>query len=129
MTELALNPSIPSHSSSRNSSSSIPSRLSSTIRRTKRPRKISRALLEGQDLSTDSTTASGNQGPQHNNSGGSASNGEPLPDDWFAIKDIIDERVERRRRYYLVDWANHPETGESYAPSWVRYSAASPSTP
>ncbi|CAK7209251.1 hypothetical protein SEUCBS140593_000434 [Sporothrix eucalyptigena] len=40
-------------------------------------------------------------------------------DEWFAIRDIVDEKIERRVRYYLVDWANHPVTGEVYPKSWI----------
>lgn len=40
-------------------------------------------------------------------------------DSWYAIKDIVDERTRNRRLFYLVDWADHPETGESYSPTWI----------
>ncbi|KAI8959080.1 hypothetical protein F5Y11DRAFT_15842 [Daldinia sp. FL1419] len=38
--------------------------------------------------------------------------------DWFAIRDIIDEKLERGRTYYLVDWEGADEDGKPHAPSW-----------
>ncbi|CAK7268336.1 hypothetical protein SEPCBS57363_003042 [Sporothrix epigloea] len=40
--------------------------------------------------------------------------------EWFAIRDIVDEKVERGVRQYLVDWEDHPVTGEVYPKSWVQ---------
>ena len=42
-------------------------------------------------------------------------------DEWFAIRDIVDEKVERGVRQYFVDWADHPVTGEVYPKSWVSF--------
>ncbi|ROW08823.1 hypothetical protein VMCG_02746 [Cytospora schulzeri] len=42
----------------------------------------------------------------------------PLQDNLFAIKDIIDEKVVNGQRYYQIDWADNPTTGESYSPTW-----------
>ncbi|KAI1798892.1 hypothetical protein F4811DRAFT_151492 [Daldinia bambusicola] len=39
--------------------------------------------------------------------------------DWFEIQDIIDEKLERGRQYYLVDWKGTDETGKPHEPSWV----------
>jgi len=37
----------------------------------------------------------------------------------WQIKDIIDERtLASGEKEYRVDWADHPETGESYSPEW-----------
>lgn len=41
-------------------------------------------------------------------------------DDWYSIKRILDERKVGKHTEYLVDWENHPTTGEQYSPSWVR---------
>lgn len=43
-------------------------------------------------------------------------------DNIFAIKDIIDEKLVNGRRYYKIDWADNPITGESYTSTWVRLS-------
>lgn len=40
------------------------------------------------------------------------------PDNLFAIKDIIDEKLVDGQRYYQIDWANNSTTGESYSPTW-----------
>jgi hypothetical protein len=47
---------------------------------------------------------------------------EPLPapeEDWFSIRDIIDEKRERGRILYLVDWEGTDENGRRYDPTWV----------
>lgn len=38
---------------------------------------------------------------------------------FWAIRGILEEKKIKRRLHYKVDWENHPETGESYAPTWV----------
>lgn len=40
-------------------------------------------------------------------------------DNLFAIKDIIDEKIVDGKRYYQIDWADNPTTGQSYSPTWV----------
>lgn len=40
-------------------------------------------------------------------------------DTWYEIKDIVNEKYEKGRLWYRVDWADHPVTGEPYDPSWV----------
>ncbi|KAI0380745.1 hypothetical protein F5Y04DRAFT_256630 [Hypomontagnella monticulosa] len=37
---------------------------------------------------------------------------------WHEIRDIIDEKVERGKTYYLVDWEGSDKNGQPYAPSW-----------
>lgn len=44
---------------------------------------------------------------------------ESQGDEWYAIKDIVDEKTERGVRYYLIDWCNDVVTGKSYDKSWV----------
>ncbi|CAK7263483.1 hypothetical protein SEPCBS119000_000513 [Sporothrix epigloea] len=44
--------------------------------------------------------------------------------EWFAIRDIVDEKVDRGVRQYLVDWEDHPVTGEVYQKSWIPASDA-----
>ncbi|KIH88019.1 hypothetical protein SPBR_06331 [Sporothrix brasiliensis 5110] len=39
--------------------------------------------------------------------------------EWYAIKDIVDEKLERGVRYYLIDWCNDAVTGKSYEKSWI----------
>jgi hypothetical protein len=39
--------------------------------------------------------------------------------EWYAIKDIVDEKIERGVRHYLIDWCNDAVTGKSYDKSWV----------
>lgn len=34
---------------------------------------------------------------------------------------IIDERIIRKRKQYLVDWESHPLTLEVFPPTWVRW--------
>ncbi|KAJ6438502.1 decaprenyl-diphosphate synthase subunit 1 [Purpureocillium lavendulum] len=39
--------------------------------------------------------------------------------DWFTIRGILDERETKAGQVeYLVDWDDHPETGEKYEPTW-----------
>lgn len=45
-------------------------------------------------------------------------NNEP-GDDWCEIKGILDQRVVNGQLQYLVDWEDHPETGEVYPHEWV----------
>jgi len=46
---------------------------------------------------------------------------EPEDDVWYRIKDIVDERYEKRKLQYLIDWANNEITGEAYPKSWVSF--------
>ncbi|KAF3760178.1 hypothetical protein M406DRAFT_109289 [Cryphonectria parasitica EP155] len=41
-----------------------------------------------------------------------------LQDNFYAIKDIIDEKFIGSQRYYKIDWEDHPITGETFEPSW-----------
>lgn len=42
------------------------------------------------------------------------------PDDvWYQIKDIVDEKYDKGKLLYKVDWADNPTTGEPYEQSWV----------
>ncbi|KAI0490890.1 hypothetical protein F4859DRAFT_26744 [Xylaria cf. heliscus] len=44
---------------------------------------------------------------------------EPSADDgWFTIRDIIDEKVERGRILYLIDWDGTDQDGHRYDPTW-----------
>ncbi len=48
---------------------------------------------------------------------------EPTPDEeFYAIRDILDERRIDGILQYRVDWADNPTTGERYDPTWVCYS-------
>lgn len=38
---------------------------------------------------------------------------------FWAIRGILEEKKVKGRLHYKVDWENHPETGESYVPTWV----------
>ncbi|KAI1444800.1 hypothetical protein F5Y02DRAFT_427412 [Annulohypoxylon stygium] len=38
--------------------------------------------------------------------------------DWFAIRDIINEKVEHGKAYYLVDWEGTDNNGQPHIPSW-----------
>lgn len=42
-----------------------------------------------------------------------------VEDELYAIKDIIDEKYERGRVWYRIDWEDDPNTGEQFDPSWV----------
>ncbi|KAI0112658.1 hypothetical protein F4776DRAFT_640272 [Hypoxylon sp. NC0597] len=44
--------------------------------------------------------------------------GDANEDGWYAIKDIIDEKLRRGKRYYLVDWAGTDKNGHPHKPSW-----------
>ncbi|KAL1839307.1 hypothetical protein VTK73DRAFT_4072 [Phialemonium thermophilum] len=48
---------------------------------------------------------------------------EPSSDDdsgpFYAVRDILDEKHEKGRLYYLIDWEDDPKTGERYEPTWV----------
>lgn len=39
--------------------------------------------------------------------------------DFFAIKDIVDEKFVNGKRHYKIDWKDDPKTGESISPTWV----------
>lgn len=41
-------------------------------------------------------------------------------DEWCEIKGILESRVVDGQIQYLVDWEDHPETGEVYPHEWVR---------
>ncbi|KAL2118930.1 hypothetical protein VTJ04DRAFT_5889 [Mycothermus thermophilus] len=36
----------------------------------------------------------------------------------YEVRDIIDEKVEKGKVFYLVDWADDPVTGEKFDPTW-----------
>jgi hypothetical protein len=38
---------------------------------------------------------------------------------WYTIKAILQERVVDGKLEYLIDWDNHPQTGEVYPHEWV----------
>lgn len=45
-------------------------------------------------------------------------------EEYFALRDgIVNEKTVKGKLFYLVDWEDHPVTGESYAQSWVGQSA------
>ncbi|KAI1754573.1 hypothetical protein F4782DRAFT_528493 [Xylaria castorea] len=37
---------------------------------------------------------------------------------WFTIRDIIDEKIERGRILYLIDWEGTDQNGRRYDPTW-----------
>ena len=39
--------------------------------------------------------------------------------EYWAVKRIVDEKRKDGKRYYLIDWEDHPSTGKSYENSWV----------
>lgn len=43
--------------------------------------------------------------------------------EWYAIKDIVDEKLVRGVRHYLIDWCNDPVSGKVYETSWVSFSS------
>ncbi|KAK8929539.1 hypothetical protein VCV18_002202 [Metarhizium anisopliae] len=40
--------------------------------------------------------------------------------DWYTIRNILDERLVKGRVEYLVDWDDNQKTGEAYSPTWSR---------
>lgn len=40
-------------------------------------------------------------------------------DEFYEIRDILDEKLVNGRLLYKVDWADNPATGERYDPTWV----------
>jgi hypothetical protein len=40
------------------------------------------------------------------------------PDQWPVAR-IVGQRAVGRTLQYLVEWADHPSTGESFEPTWV----------
>ncbi len=42
------------------------------------------------------------------------------PEQYFAAKSILDEKLEGGKLRFLVDWEDNPTTGETYDPTWVR---------
>lgn len=51
---------------------------------------------------------------------------EQPKEEWYIIKDILQERRNGSNIEYLVDWEDNPETGERYRPTWVSLSAPPP---
>ncbi|KAI0205428.1 hypothetical protein F4808DRAFT_456415 [Astrocystis sublimbata] len=41
-----------------------------------------------------------------------------LGDGWFHVRDIVDEKTERGRILYLIDWEGTDPNGRPYAPTW-----------
>ncbi|KAI0514387.1 hypothetical protein F5B22DRAFT_611397 [Xylaria bambusicola] len=41
-----------------------------------------------------------------------------LGQNWFAVRDIIDEKVENGRIFYLIDWEGTDSKGRPYKPNW-----------
>lgn len=39
--------------------------------------------------------------------------------EYYSVKKILEEKTEHGEISYLIDWDDHPETGESYTPTWV----------
>lgn len=39
---------------------------------------------------------------------------------YYTVRRIVDEKIENGRLFYYIDWANDPNTGESFDPTWVR---------
>ena len=38
---------------------------------------------------------------------------------YYQIRRIAGEKTENGRLFYYIDWANDPNTGESFEPTWV----------
>lgn len=51
-----------------------------------------------------------------------SSKGPSQPEEWYTIRQILDERIVKGQVEYLVDWDDNVNTGEVYPPSWVRIS-------
>ncbi|KAI1645595.1 uncharacterized protein F4817DRAFT_343082 [Daldinia loculata] len=56
--------------------------------------------------------------PTHATGQGKSEIKREVKNGWFAIRDIIDEKFERGKTYYLVDWEGTDETGNPHVPSW-----------
>ena len=41
--------------------------------------------------------------------------------EFWAIKRIVEEKKKDGKRYYLIDWEDHPHTGETFKNSWVSF--------
>ncbi|KPM41571.1 hypothetical protein AK830_g4960 [Neonectria ditissima] len=39
-------------------------------------------------------------------------------EDWYPVRQILDERIVKGKVEYLVDWEDNSNTGESYSPTW-----------
>jgi hypothetical protein len=39
--------------------------------------------------------------------------------EYYSVKDILEEKTVHEEIFYLIDWEDNPETGESYTPTWV----------
>ncbi|OTB13692.1 hypothetical protein K445DRAFT_319916 [Daldinia sp. EC12] len=60
-----------------------------------------------------------NKKPTQASAQGKSRNKHEAENDWFEIRDIIDEKLDRGKLYYLVDWKGTDETGKPHEPSWV----------
>ncbi|KAK7421769.1 hypothetical protein QQX98_001983 [Neonectria punicea] len=47
-----------------------------------------------------------------------SSKAAPQTEEWYTIRQILDERIVKGKVEYLVDWDDNINTGESYPPSW-----------
>ncbi|CAK7229038.1 hypothetical protein SBRCBS47491_007113 [Sporothrix bragantina] len=97
------NPASPSKSTrtTKSSKSTKSAKPSKTIAKKRKPAKKTKATKKPRNEATPAPPADGEN------------------DEWFAIRDIVDEKVERGVRQYFVDWADHPVTGEVYPKSWI----------
>jgi hypothetical protein len=39
--------------------------------------------------------------------------------EYWSVRTILKEKTVRGEIFYLIDWEDHPDTGESFAPTWV----------
>lgn len=44
---------------------------------------------------------------------------ESLPQGYYSVQQILEEKRKHGRTLYLIDWEDNTETGESYENTWV----------
>jgi hypothetical protein len=46
--------------------------------------------------------------------------------EYYSVRDILEEKTVHEEVFYLIDWEDNPDTGESYTPTWVRIHSPQP---
>lgn len=126
------------------SSTGVPEPHSSSVCKYQRPRISTRIAVEtrtsrGANAKIDQAASMPGERAAASKTSSKAKYAEPAPDPdpysgpastaafasadepgtFWAIRGILEEKKIKGRLHYKVDWENHPETGESYTPTWV----------
>jgi hypothetical protein len=87
----------------------------SSSRRRLRRKQSRKSLAE----SPPSQVPRGSQKKRKHKEEGPSDEKDSLPEGFWKVRAILDEKIERGVLRYLVDWEDDHKTGESYKPTWV----------